>query len=142
MKKTLYALVALMILLVSAAGCGKNNGGTQDLPLQADDPEVLAKWDDYRMLDGLPRYKYAGIFENIYVGADDTVVVSYVGVSSDNYIDYTNELIGAGCRLAEGSSIWLTEGMMGVPVFKWGSKEVTLVWSMNNDALDISVSAK
>ena len=53
------------------------------------------------MLDGLPRYARKGIFENIYVGADGSVVVSYVGVSSEDFVAYTDELIGAGCRLQE-----------------------------------------
>lgn len=141
MKKILCALIALL-MIAAAFGCTGNNSGTDELPKLADDPEVLKKWDDHDMLDGLPRYARNGIFENIYVGADGSVVVSYVGVSSEDFVAYTDELIGAGCRLQEGSSIWLTEGMMGVPIFNRGNKEITLVWNMNNDSLDISVSNK
>lgn len=103
----------------------------------ANDPEVLAKWDEYDRLDGIPRFTLNGVFENIYE-SNEMTVVSFLGVSQNDFEAYTQVLTSDGFRLRDDSSIWITEGMSGVPVFEKGSITLTLVWSMNG-SLDISV---
>jgi hypothetical protein len=121
-------------------GCIKpGDEGEDELPKPANDPEVVARWDEFEILSGLPRYAYSGVHDDFYTGDDGTVVVSFVGVSAEDFIRYTDELSAAGFALKDNSSIWITENMSGVPIFVKGDREVTLVWNLNL-TLDISVS--
>lgn len=137
MKGINIVLVFLLAAAMLFCACGGKNGGTDELPKMASDPELIKMWDGYSMLDGVPRYKLSGIFDNFYEGEDGSVVVSFFGVSADDYVAYCNEVMASGYRLRSGSSIWVTEGMTGVPVFEKGSRGLTLVWNMNG-GLDIS----
>ncbi len=130
-------MLVTALMAFAFAGCGSSyKPGTDDLPKSASDPEVVKKWDEYSKLDGLPRYTGAGIFDNIYVGEDGMVVVSFKAVSADDFESYAQSYLSNGFELEEGSSIWVTNGMSGVPQFKKGNASVTLVWTMNGD-LDV-----
>ncbi|MBO6061897.1 MAG: hypothetical protein J6P98_07275 [Clostridia bacterium] len=136
MKRSIILFLAVLLLLPLAA-CKSDNNHTYELPKAANDPEVLARWDEYPMLDGVPRYKLSGILEDFYKGPDGSVVVSFLGVSDADFESYCTEVLASGYRLKDGSSIWYTTGMSGVPQFEKGSRSLTLVWSMNG-SLDIS----
>lgn len=135
MKRTLAFLISVLIMISFAAfsGCTKNE---TDIPLFADDPEVLAKWDEYSVLSGIPKFTLNGVFDGIY-SDEERVVVSYLGVTESDYIEYTKLLQSNGFKLKENSAIWITEGLSGVPEFIRMNEKVTLVWSING-GLDIS----
>ena len=136
MKRAIILVLAALLLLPLTA-CRSDNTPADELPKMASDPEVLARWDEYSMLDGVPRYKLTGILDNFYEGQDGSVVVSFFGVSDEDFESYCADILASGYRLKEGSSIWYTTGMSGVPQFEKGSRSLTLVWSMNG-SLDIS----
>lgn len=139
-KRVIFLLAALMLAFAAFGGCIKpGDEGEDELPKPANDPEVVARWDEFEILSGLPRYAYSGVHDDFYTGKDGTVVVSFVGVSAEDFVSYTNDLKTAGFTLKDNSSIWITENMSGVPVFTKGKVEVTLVWNINL-TLDISVS--
>ncbi len=135
MKRTLSLLIAVLTLLsfIALSGCTKHE---EEKTLFADDPEVLAKWDEYSVLSGIPRFTFNGVFDNIY-SDEERVVVSYLGVTESDYIEYTKLLQLNGFRLKENSAIWITEGLSGVPEFVRMNEKITLVWSING-GLDIS----
>ena len=139
-KRTAFLLAALILAFAAFGGCIKpGDEGETELPKPANDPEVIARWDEFEILAGLPRYAYSGVHDDFYTGADGSVVVSFVGVPAEDFVYYTNDLTDAGFKLKDNSSIWITENMSGVPVFVKGDIEVTLVWNINL-TLDISVS--
>ena len=138
MKKALCAILAALIL-AALAGCAKKTDDKTELPKPANDPEVLAKWDEYGILDPVPRYTGTGFFENVYEGKNGMTVVSYLAVPADDFETYALNMSNYGFTLDPESSIWMTEGISGVPIFKKGSVELTLVWNVNG-TLDIGVS--
>lgn len=140
MKRIIVILLSVLLIAFAAAGCG---GGykSPDTPIEAGDPEALLRWDEHAILAGVPRYSHNGIFQDIYNGDSGMTVVSILGVSEEDFVAYTDELQAQGYKLAEGSSIWTTQGMSGVPIFEKGNKTVTLVWLMNG-SLDIGVEEK
>lgn len=137
MKRFLCIILAAL-MLAAFAGCSNKKNEEQELPKFANDPEVLAKWDEYEILNNIPRYTGSGLFDNIYVGEAGMTVVSFLGVSAEDFEAYAKNMSAYGFKLDEGSSIWVTEGITGVPIFKKGSTELTLVWNMNG-SLDIGV---
>ena len=139
MKKIVLTALALLLSAFVLAGCSHSyDPGEDALPKKASDPEVLKQWDGYEKLAGIPRYTAGGFFDNIYVGEDGMTVVSFKAVSDDEFEAYANSFLAEGFKLAEGSSIWVSKGMSGVPQFEKGSVNVTLVWSMSGD-LDVGV---
>lgn len=138
MKKALCAILAALIL-AALAGCAKKTDDKTELPKPANAPEVLAKWDEYDILASVPRYLGSGFFDNVYVGQDGMTVVSYVAVPAEEFESYAIAMGNYGFVLEDDSSIWVTQGITGVPIFKKGSLKLTLVWNMNG-TLDIGVS--
>lgn len=135
------AIIAFLILLTASCAaffaCGdKESGG--ELPQFANDKAVVAIWDDYTALNGIPRYQMNGIFNGIQVDDEGTTVISLAAVSDEDFTAYTEQLMAEGFRLADGSSIWNIEGMSAAPVFIRGKKTVTLLWYING-ALMINV---
>ncbi|MBR3382310.1 MAG: hypothetical protein IKG85_04660 [Clostridia bacterium] len=138
MKRFSALLIAAVVLAVCMICACSGNGGETKL-LTADDPEVLAKWDEHDSLDGIPRFTMTGVFDNIYFD-DDRTVVSFVAVPQEAFEAYVEELRSAGFKLKENSAIWVTEGMSAVPEFTRNGQELILVWNLNG-TLDISAEA-
>lgn len=139
MKRFVSVILVLLLSACCFAGCSSKYSPPEDaLPKEASDPEVLNKWDGYDKLNGIPRFTGKGFFDDIYTGNDGMVVVSYKGVSADDFEEYANSYLSEGFKLSEGSAIWVSYGISGVPQFKKGNVNVTLVWSMNG-GLDIGV---
>ncbi len=137
MKAFRIPALMLVFFLLFTCGCTAKENDPDPLPKMAADPELIKMWDDYSMLDGVPRYNRSGIFDNFYESENGTVVVSFFGVSAEDYEAYCADILASGYRLKEGSDIWVNQGMTGVPVFYKGTKGLTLVWSMNGN-LDVS----
>ncbi|MBQ1817975.1 MAG: hypothetical protein II124_05005 [Clostridia bacterium] len=137
MKAVRILAAVLAVAALMTCGCTGSKKQPDELPKMASDPELLKMWDAYSMLDGVPRYSLGGIFDNFYTGEDGSVVVSFFGVSADDYEAYCAEVLASGYRLKEGSDIWVNQGMSGVPIFYKGTKGLTLIWNMNGN-LDIS----
>ena len=137
MKKLTTALLIFLMLLTAAlnCACGRKE---PEMPKLASDADVIAKWEEYAVLDGIPRYALGGIFDNFSPGEDGNVIVSFLGVSKDDFLAYTETLQAEGFRLKEDSSVWLNEGMSGTPTFVRNGRAVTLIWYMNG-GLDINV---
>ena len=139
MKRFVSIILILLLSAFAFAGCSSKYEPPEDtLPKEASDPEVLKKWDGFDKLSGVPRYSDGGFFDDIYTGSDGMVVAAYKGVSADDFEAYANTFLSDGFKLAEGSTIWVSTGVSGVPQFKKGNVFVTLVWSMSGD-LDIGV---
>ena len=129
MKRTLLLLSA-MLLFASCAlflGCAGDTAG-DDQPLLASQPEASALWDAHPLLDGLPRYSMGGLMNGV-TDEDGKTVVSIVGVSAEEYEAYANILLANGLRLQKDSDIWLSEGITGIPVFTFGGRTVSIIWS-------------
>ena len=137
MTRTLSAALIMLMLLPLALLCACGGNDTE-MPKQASDEEVLAMWDEYPVLAGVPRYSRAGILDNFYTGEDGNVVVSFFGVSAEDFIAYTDTLQNEGFVLMKDSSVWMNEGVSGVPSFSRDGKTVSLIWYMNG-GLDVSV---
>lgn len=132
MKRIALLLLALIIALLSFSGCAKKeNPVDEELPKMASDREVLKIWDDYRMLEGVPRFKGTGIFSAASVNEEGVVSLTYFGVEPEVYVDYTNSLKSDGFTLEPDSAIWMAEGLSGYPLFTRGEKHIALVWSLN-----------
>lgn len=138
MKKTICLLLSALLLL-ACVGCNNKKDAEPELPKPANAPEVLAKWDEYDILASVPRYLGSGFFDNVYVGQEGMTVVSYVAVPAEEFESYAMAMGNYGFVLEDDSSIWVTQGITGVPIFKKGSLKLTLVWNMNG-TLDIGVS--
>ncbi|MBO4563162.1 MAG: hypothetical protein J5772_06080 [Clostridia bacterium] len=139
MKRIAALFVILIIVSASFTGCLFGDDELGELPLSASDPEALMMWDEYPILDNVPRFRYDGIFKGIYEGKDGSVVISYVGISEQDYLNYTDDLILTGYELKEDSAIWIAEGLSGVPQFMLGELELAIVWTARG-SMDISVS--
>ena len=137
----LTALLLALLLQAFAACGGKQNNDPSPLPKMASDEEVVKMWDEYPALDGLPRFKEKCILDGFYPGEDGMVVASFLGVSAEAFEGYCASLTGSGYKLKEGSSIWLTEGITGMPQFEKGNRLITVVWSAQG-TLDISSNLK
>ena len=138
MKRIAVLLIALLALLVFV-GCGQNkNPAEEELPKMASDREVLKTWDQYVMLEGVPRFDGTGIFGGVEAGEEEAVTLTYFGVDADSFVGYTEKLKDSGFTLAKGSEIWVAEGLSGCPAFLRCEKQVSLVWSING-VLMISV---
>ena len=133
MRKLLTIFLILLITCAFIAGCSENEESKARF---ASDPDVIAEWDDYPMLSGVPRFDSAGVFDGFYVN-DERTVVSFLGVTKETYEAYTERLMSEGFRLKENSSVWVTEGITGVPEFTRNGQVLVLVWSANG-TLDIS----
>ena len=139
MKKAI-SIFAVIILIVSCfTGCFGTE--SNEMPLDASDLEVLLRWDDYPLLDSVPRYRDNGIFDGMYEGRNSDIVISYRAVTSDAYERYVDELMACGFVLKENSEIWLSEGVSAVPQFTNGEISAAIVWSVTG-SMDISVSMR
>ena len=138
MKRPICILILLaMISCLLFCACGGN--GSDNKARFASDEDVIAEWDKYPMLDTVPRFTLSGVLDDFYINEERTVV-SFLGVSQESYEAYVQQLMNEGFRLKENSSVWVTEGMTGVPEFTRNGQELILVWSANG-TLDISAEA-
>lgn len=137
--KRLICVLILFALLSCMLFCACGGSGSDNKVRFASDEDVIAEWDKYPMLENVPRYALTGVLDDFYL-SDDRTVVSFLGVSQESYEAYVQQLMNEGFRLKENSSVWVTEGMTGVPEFTRNGQELILVWSANG-TLDISAEA-
>lgn len=138
---SIVLILCAVLPLVFFMGCAKETegyasdiaGNPEDLiPKDASDSSVLALWDEYDILNHVPRYEGDGIFDSIVETESGGVNVYYNGVPLEDYEAYNNSLKNKGFKLAKGSSVIASNGGVGTPVYvKSGELKVKLVWILD-----------
>ncbi len=125
-------LITTLLAVLMLSGCGSNSYtgfDDSDMPKQANDESVTAKWDEVDVLKVIPRYTGGGLFDTIVEKSDTEVNVYYNLTVEADYLGYNELLRKAGFKLKDGSSLWTSEGTLGVPTYTKRDADVTLVWS-------------